>query len=115
MKATITAALSSIQPGEMLKKFVKYVCHKIYSIGRIEDLRLRDEARKDKYRNTATIDETVHLSVEANIYNNQNDKSKIRIGKASRIMGDLFTYHHGGEISIGENCFVGPQSRIWSA
>ena len=99
----------------MLKKFVKNVCHKIYLIGRMEDLRLRDEKRKNGYRKTATIHDTVNISAEANIYNNQNDPSKIRVAAGTRIMGDLFTFHHGGEIVVGENCFIGPGTRIWSA
>ena len=30
-------------------------------------------------------------------------------------MGDLFTFHHDGEITIGDYCFIGPLSKIWSA
>ena len=31
------------------------------------------------------------------------------------MLGELFTFAHGGEIKIGEWCYVGEGSRIWSA
>ena len=31
------------------------------------------------------------------------------------VAGQLLTFGHGGDIEIGEWCFVGPGSRIWSA
>ena len=39
---------------------------------------------------------------------------RIRIGGCSRIEGELLVFAHGGEISIGNWCFVGPGTRIWS-
>ena len=47
------------------------------------------------------------LSRTARIRNIAGDKQKIRIGGESII--------HGGDIQIGEWCFVGEQARIWSA
>jgi acetyltransferase-like isoleucine patch superfamily enzyme len=41
--------------------------------------------------------------------------SAIVIGENSRIAGQLLTYAHGGRIQIGDDCFVGEHSRIWSA
>ena len=40
---------------------------------------------------------------------------KIVVGRHSRILGELFTFAHGGEIKIGEWCYVGEGTRIWSA
>ena len=99
----------------MLKRLIKYICHKVYSIGKFEDLRLRSIERNATLNKAASIHETAFISEEAQIYNQQGDSSKIRIGMHSRIMGDIFTFSHGGEISIGDYCFLGPQSRIWSA
>jgi acetyltransferase-like isoleucine patch superfamily enzyme len=37
------------------------------------------------------------------------------VGKHCRIEGELFVFAHGGRISIGDWCFVGPGTRVWSA
>lgn len=63
----------------------------------------------------ARIGANVFISTNSAISNNRNDASKIEIGEGTRIMGDLFTFHHGGEIKIGSDCFVGQHSKIWSA
>lgn len=39
---------------------------------------------------------------------------RIRIGCHSRIEGELLVFAHGGEITIGDWCFIGPGTRIWS-
>ncbi len=39
---------------------------------------------------------------------------RIRIGDCSRIEGELLVFAHGGEISVGDWCFIGPGTRIWS-
>ena len=49
------------------------------------------------------------------IVNNMNLREKIVIGENTHIKGELLNFGHGGEISIGDNCFIGEQSRIWSA
>jgi acetyltransferase-like isoleucine patch superfamily enzyme len=51
----------------------------------------------------------------ARILNASGVSERIRIGGHSLIQGELFVFAHGGEISIGESCFVGPGTRIWSA
>jgi len=53
---------------------------------------------------------------ETRIVNAQNSPAKIKIGNGSYISGaELLIFRHGGQISIGEYCFVGPGTRIWSA
>jgi acetyltransferase-like isoleucine patch superfamily enzyme len=46
-----------------------------------------------------------------------NDRAReaISIGANSRILARLQTMGHGGQITIGEDCFVGEESYIWSA
>jgi acetyltransferase-like isoleucine patch superfamily enzyme len=51
----------------------------------------------------------------ASILNNHDDPSAIIIGSFSHIRGELFTFAHGGRIEIGQYCYLGEQSRIWSA
>ena len=99
----------------MIKGIIKKICYKVYSIGRFEHLRLLAEERKRLLESTAEIHPTAFISENATIINGSRPKDKIRIGRNSRIMGQLFLFDRGGEISIGEDCFVGPDTRIWSA
>ena len=55
------------------------------------------------------------LGRHARIRNIRGDNDKIVVGSHSRIFGELLTFAHGGEIKIGEWCFVGEGTRIWSA
>jgi acetyltransferase-like isoleucine patch superfamily enzyme len=50
----------------------------------------------------------------ADISNMQNIPDKIVIGKNSVIHGQLMVFKHGGTINIGESCYIGKDSRIWS-
>lgn len=45
----------------------------------------------------------------------QKTQSKIRIGEHSHIRGTLMIFAHGGEITLGDYCYVGNNSQIWSA
>lgn len=49
------------------------------------------------------------------ISNILGDKEAIRVGKYSHIRGELLTFGHGGRISVGDYCYVGGGTRIWSA
>lgn len=51
---------------------------------------------------------------EAIVYNPPNDPSKIIVGKNSHIQGELHIFNYGGKIEIGDNTYVGKDSRIWS-
>lgn len=55
------------------------------------------------------------LGAGARIRNILGDSGKIVVGAQSRVLGELMTFAHGGEIRIGEWCFVGEGTRIWSA
>jgi acetyltransferase-like isoleucine patch superfamily enzyme len=48
------------------------------------------------------------------VINLANDASKIIIGTNSHIRGNLLIFAYGGQIIIGENCFIGENSNIWS-
>lgn len=58
---------------------------------------------------------TSRLGPAARIINIGASSSLIRIGADSIIDGDLLTFAHGGSIAIGQWCYVGEGSRIWSA
>ncbi len=42
------------------------------------------------------------------------DADRVTIGSDCIIQGQLLVFPHGGRISIGDWCFIGPNSRIWS-
>ena len=50
----------------------------------------------------------------AQIENNSTVKYAIKIGSFSHIKGELLTFGHGGAIKMGDYCFVGENTRIWS-
>ncbi len=51
---------------------------------------------------------------QATVVNMQQDKSKIRIGNNARIRGELLVFPYGGEIQLGDLCYIGEGTKIWS-
>lgn len=51
---------------------------------------------------------------EAIIKNFQNNINKINIGYNTHIRGELLVFKYGGQISIGDNCYIGENTKIWS-
>ncbi|MEO6830059.1 MAG: acyltransferase [Acidobacteriaceae bacterium] len=49
------------------------------------------------------------------IENNQSRREAITIAARSQILGQLLVLGHGGNIHVGESCYVGEHARIWSA
>lgn len=77
--------------------------------------RFESSLRTAAARANAELDAGSRILESGNVYNIRKIRSAMRIGKHSLIGGDLLTFAHGGEISIGEWCYVGAGSRIWSA
>jgi acetyltransferase-like isoleucine patch superfamily enzyme len=61
------------------------------------------------------IHKTAVLHNTARIINNRNSRESITIGAFTHVKGELLTFGHGGEITIGDYCYIGEQSNIWSA
>jgi acetyltransferase-like isoleucine patch superfamily enzyme len=66
-------------------------------------------------RATCRLQKDAFLSHTARIRNALGDSNQIVIGGHSHIRGELMIFGHGGRISIGEWCYVGVGTRIWSA
>jgi acetyltransferase-like isoleucine patch superfamily enzyme len=66
-------------------------------------------------QNKAILGKAAFFHPESAIHNLQSDRSKIVIGDNSHIRGELLVFAHYGSISIGNYCFVGASSKIWSA
>ncbi len=64
---------------------------------------------------TCDIHPTARLGRSARIINIGNESALIRIGASTIVEGSLLTFAHGGRITVGEWCYVGEGSRIWSA
>ncbi len=50
----------------------------------------------------------------ARIRNIRGDTRSIRVGAHTLVAGELLVFLHGGDISIGEWCFIGEGARLWS-
>ena len=48
----------------------------------------------------------------ARIFNNTGTRSAISIGRFTHVRGELFTFAHGGAISIGEYCYIGESTEF---
>lgn len=66
-------------------------------------------------RATCRLAASARLMRTARIRNTCGVSDRIVIGENSVIRGELMTFAHGGEIKIGEWCYVGEGTRIWSA
>jgi acetyltransferase-like isoleucine patch superfamily enzyme len=51
----------------------------------------------------------------AAIINNMPHADRITIGANTHVRGELLTFAHGGQITIGDYCYIGEGTRIWSA
>lgn len=68
------------------------------------------------YQKCASYDsKTVRIEPCTSIFNNQNDKNKIRLGNNTWLRGQIMILKHGGEVIIGEDCFIGENTKIWSS
>ncbi|BDM77601.1 acetyltransferase [Acaryochloris marina MBIC10699] len=67
------------------------------------------------YRSIATIDCNAKIFHTAKVINIRGDKLAINIGSKTHLLGELLTFGHAGHIQVGEDCYVGENSRIWSA
>lgn len=75
---------------------------------------LKERQRQEYFRRTATLASTAQVGIEGVIENILGDSSAITIGKNSYLRGRLLTYGHGGSITVGNWCYVGVRSEIWS-
>lgn len=65
-------------------------------------------------RDLCRTDKSTVLHPTARIYNNHGDVNSITIGACTHIRGELLTFAHGGKIDIGDYCYIGEGTRIWS-
>jgi acetyltransferase-like isoleucine patch superfamily enzyme len=62
----------------------------------------------------ASIHPQARIYAEGRLVRAGGQKDGIAIGANSHVRGELLLMGHGGNITIGNFCYVGPQTRIWS-
>jgi acetyltransferase-like isoleucine patch superfamily enzyme len=98
----------------MIKKIIKHILYKIYSAGQIEyNNRLQQNNRK-VFDAISEIHPSATISITASLINLPKRKELIKIGKYTNVRGELLIMELGGEIIIGEHCFIGNGTKIWS-
>ena len=66
-------------------------------------------------KHTCVMETSARLNMSARILNAGSRSDLIRIGANSHVAGELFVFAHGGSIQIGDWCFIGPGTRLWSS
>lgn len=91
----------------IIKYFVSRICHSIV---------IGSNYYKIIQRNfVSEIAPSTKLSPDTIIHNPSNDKTKVKIGNRCIISeAELALFWHGGQIRIGDECFIGKGTRIWS-
>ena len=77
--------------------------------------RLQQWSYEQQFRSLACLAPTARALLGARIINSQDNPSAIVVGENTVIRGELFVFGHGGRIELGEWCYIGEGSRIWSA
>ncbi|MCG9891871.1 MAG: acyltransferase [Thermosynechococcaceae cyanobacterium MS004] len=80
--------------------------------------RIEVEEAKQRYNNFlnyANIDSSVKILPNAVVSNHSQCPNLINVGKNSVLRGELLVFAHAGKISIGDSCYVGEGTRIWSS
>jgi acetyltransferase-like isoleucine patch superfamily enzyme len=63
----------------------------------------------------AEIDPSCHTGPHARIFNSRKERAAINVQANCAVLGTLCVMPRGGSINIGEKCFIGEGSNIWSA
>lgn len=62
----------------------------------------------------ALIDPAAKLHPESRISNLRKDRESIVVGPRTHVRGELLVFWDSGRIRLGEYCYVGDGSRLWS-
>ena len=77
-------------------------------------MNLHFQLRRLLCKPTCVKQASAKLLNRARIINIGGNSNLIRIGASSIVEGELLVFPHGGEISIGDWCYIGAGTRIWS-
>jgi acetyltransferase-like isoleucine patch superfamily enzyme len=88
---------------------------KIYSLCKSLEKEILDQNRLKQHNENAIIGLNTIIEPEAHILNYLYKQERIKIGKNCHILGSLMLFSHGGKIAIGDHCYIGSNTKIWSA
>ncbi len=79
-------------------------------------LRMWFDSRHDSHQKANCVTgEGSRFHRSGTISNLSNVKKRIQIGKFTHVLGQVLIFAHDGKITIGDYCYIGENSRIWSA
>lgn len=76
---------------------------------------MRERMAMSRHRRLAEIGSGTRILCDGWLENPTGSRGRIIIGPNTIIRGQLLVFRHGGRIRIGEWCFVGHESYLWSA
>ncbi len=97
---------------KQFKKLVKTVIRKLMTSVNIEEF--LDEKKINGCLTQVDIADGSKFYPEAKVLNFSDTPAKIKIGINTHIRGELVIFPSGGTIKIGNDCFIGEGSKIWS-
>jgi acetyltransferase-like isoleucine patch superfamily enzyme len=75
--------------------------------------RLRDRVHCARLRALCAADAQATFTPEARIFNSLG-REAVTVGKQSLLMGEMLVIGPSGRISVGDWCYIGPNSKIWA-
>jgi acetyltransferase-like isoleucine patch superfamily enzyme len=100
---------------KFLKFYLIKLIYKCYEIGRREHENNQFNLRYNELRVACKYGKNTRFTSKAIVQNTFRDNNRIKIGNNCNIGGYLMLFGHGGNIEIGDDSFIGEDTRIWSA
>ncbi|MFZ5553409.1 MAG: acyltransferase [Bacteroidota bacterium] len=95
-----------------MKKILRKIFLKIVPPFYLQSLLNKEAA--DKCLEACMAGENSKFYPGAKVENLRLDKSRIKIGNNVHVRGELLVFPYGEGINIGDNCYIGEGTRIWS-
>ena len=76
---------------------------------------MRKWLQRSRLKKSCSFEPTTVFHETARVFNHRGLSNAIVLGRFTHVRGELLTFGHGGEISLGDFCYVGEGTRIWSA
>jgi len=90
----------------LLGKMIDYIFKKVGSV--------YEKMKNLQCSSMVLMGEGSRFHGQAAVVNFQRDRTKINIGKNTHIRGELLVFPYGGDIQIGDLCYIGEGSKLWS-
>jgi len=100
---------------KQLKDTISEINYKIYKRISNNFANIQLKYLTETCRRKSIMGDYVKILPTARIENLANKPDLICIGKNSVLRGELLIFAHAGEIHLGEDCYIGENSRIWSS